>query len=1652
MKKILHFILVFTFIIPQFYTAQATTYDWDSSYVYITYDGRCMPFSPADKYVSEQNPPSFTWPYVKNAASYDLIVCTDENLSDVKYRRNGLENNYYNFEFAFETGITYYWAVRYYIGSSVSSWSDARRFRIDPDAHVFTAEDIDTIMNKIPVSHPRVWTTSEKLDEFRSYKYTNDMAKRVYDNIVANAKRYVQSGVIPEEPTEFGSPALSQATKMTGMINTTAFAYLLTGDEEIGDFGVQLVEAVSKWSWDDTTGPTSYKQHDQAHRDIAYKSAIAYDWLYDLFQQEKYAEAKESVLYMITERTKKMAVLLDSLRMSPYDSHGWTALGFIGIIGVATHGEIAEADGWLRNVIPLYTAVLPPWSTQDGGWSQGTDYWQYSTNHGAEFMDILALADIVNLYDTAWMQNQYLWTLYAYPAGSYGSFGDQSNRVKAEAETYTAQSMGRIACFTDNPVAKWLSEQTGGFPAVPLGYYASQNEKIDSTAPVEYPLGHEFRDIGWVVMTNDLVDTDRIQMSFKSSPFGSYNHSHADQNSFIIQAYGENLAIKSGYYDAYHTTHDNNITRKTFAHNSITINDGDGQAYYTTTGGSNDRFDASGMICQFVNQMSFDSVTGDATAAYMDSPAGNTTKLDKFVRNMIYVRPDVFIVIDDLDAKGDETASFKWWLNSEHQMEYSDNSALISEGAARLKADVLYPQNTTAAYYDGFYDLSGNYWPANGGAGSYIGKNEQDRVSFATAACDKTKMVVSMSVYKENEQSKVPETVYSADGSYMKLSFEDGTTVLVNLLDNNQSVTAGGITFKGVAVTYSEDSILLTNGNYLEKDGKVLINTSNNATIAIGCNQLCISCEDDTDIFVNKSNQYLSVQSGNSFIDINGRQVSPAIGLSVFDNADGINIAAEKGNYSLLTAKDAPINAAEMIPRDLSIYKNNENKISVSWRERTGCSYDIKINDEIITDVSIPHTIDWDNSVKQYSVSVRAKLGGIISDWSQNVNYSASEEKKYSYVKFTKGERDGTPFVKSEIYANKFDNGNAKFFTGLFGDNGMLLNTQSVDAKTGINSVELIDERVENGEVKTFLWSGERITPLTTAATYKSDNTDLSGIYIDGELLSGFDNSKNEYTVVLTEGDDRLFPIISAKACDNASKVVVNTNFDMMYSTIRVISAQGTERIVTVLFELQYQNAHKVKNASLESSFKMDEGTTVDLNGNKGKISESAIGTFSYKENDVQKTISLNLYSATRINQGGYCFGSRFCSDRSTVSGNYMEVSELSKDLIGWDYFILPNDKYYIKMDDCTDETLEFELTEDAEVVVIGTDTADSLLNDGFSFYSGNFGNARYLNTIGYEDIYYNLAYNGRSAEDVDVNRRFRNYDIAEDWIDVSPLKKVDAETGLEREWTEEEYEAERPARNQFAVLGSGARSIHNFKLGCKYSRVYKLSKDGSRVSLDLSGLKGRIIVIVKPVGPKPVISNVKYIGPRSFDELSSDMTDGCTDTGSKTDITFPARGLLKNNFTDGAAAFFENFSVDLMDDLLETEGSYYIPLSYYLLNSDSRYAWQRAYYFGLGEDSGFEYPGFKNKVNPWYSFDLNASAYLYVVTAGKKPMFIDNSWERIELNNSLFSTTGILKNYGTVYKKYINVNRGETEHVVMQTPGTGDTNSAYYLLIQFVN
>ena len=123
-------------------------------------------------------------------------------------------------------------------------------------------------------------------------------------------------------------------------------------------------------------------------------------------------------------------------------------------------------------------------------------------------------------------------------------------------------------------------------------------------------------------------------------------HQHADQNSFVINAYGDKLAIDGGYYDWWGSRHFAAYSAKTAAHNTILV-DGKGQDWI--------KDGSDGVTRLYFDSQNFGFVSGDAAKVYQD-------RVKKFDRDLLFVKPGLVFVYDRLEAAA--PARFSWLLHS----------------------------------------------------------------------------------------------------------------------------------------------------------------------------------------------------------------------------------------------------------------------------------------------------------------------------------------------------------------------------------------------------------------------------------------------------------------------------------------------------------------------------------------------------------------------------------------------------------------------------------------------------------------------------------------------------------------------------------------------------------------------------------------------------------------------------------------------------------------------------------------------------------------------------------------------------------------------------------------------------------------------------
>jgi len=197
-------------------------------------------------------------------------------------------------------------------------------------------------------------------------------------------------------------------------------------------------------------------------------------------------------------------------------------------------------------------------------------------------------------------------------------------------------------------------------------------------------------------------------------------HQHLDLNHFMIYRH-EELAGDGGHYDAFGSAHDVNYHLRSIAHNTVLVfdpeerwragiragrvtgNDG-GQSHPWAhhNGAALDVADWErqradydiGDLLAFEDRGDHLYVAGDATRAYRSS------KLERFVRQIIYLRPSTFVVFDQVKAREPELKR-TWLLQAMRPPSQQGEHWVIMHGRGRVFVQTLLPEDRVVRLISG---------------------------------------------------------------------------------------------------------------------------------------------------------------------------------------------------------------------------------------------------------------------------------------------------------------------------------------------------------------------------------------------------------------------------------------------------------------------------------------------------------------------------------------------------------------------------------------------------------------------------------------------------------------------------------------------------------------------------------------------------------------------------------------------------------------------------------------------------------------------------------------------------------------------------------------------------------------------------------------
>jgi hypothetical protein len=650
-------------------------------------------FRPEEGVASAVNPPGFVWRPQEGAASYQVQVAKDQGFARVVFDANELKYDCYCPPKTLEEG-TWFWRYRFTDKKGqVSQWSQVRDFTIGKDSVSFPMPTREDLLGRIPKGHPRLFVRPEQLPTLR--ELAKGELKGQYDAMVKECERLLRNPPPTAEPPKYPPGVSSKSEewrviwwgnreytiKVLNAAATLGFTRLLSGNEEYGKLGKRLLMEAAQW---DPKGSTNYRYNDEAGMPYVYYFSRAYTFLNDVLSEPDKVKCRA----MMRIRGNEMLAHLAGKPhfWKPFESHSNRAWHKLGEAGIAFLDEIPEASEWTWFAMNVFYNTYPVWCDSDGGWHEGTSYWESYQHRFTWFADIMRVEMGIDAYKKPYFSRIGYYAMYTQPPGTIGGgFGDLCRTRPAMGNR---SLMTTLATQSGNPYWQWYVEALGG--AQPeggyIGFVRGALPKVAAKAPDDLPTSRVFRGIGQAMLNTNLSRAaDNVELLFKSSPFGTQSHGYDSNNSFMLYAFGQRLLTSTGERDIYGSDHHVNWMWETKSVNSITVN-GKGQIKHSVA--------ARGEIKGFYTSPAFDYVCGEAGGSY--KPA-----LKQFTRHVLLVKPELIVIYDQLEAA--EASTFEWLLHSPVAMEAkSQGDIKVVSGPAACDVSILAPGDLAVSLTDKF--------------------------------------------------------------------------------------------------------------------------------------------------------------------------------------------------------------------------------------------------------------------------------------------------------------------------------------------------------------------------------------------------------------------------------------------------------------------------------------------------------------------------------------------------------------------------------------------------------------------------------------------------------------------------------------------------------------------------------------------------------------------------------------------------------------------------------------------------------------------------------------------------------------------------------------------------------------------------------------
>ncbi len=632
---------------------------------------------PADGSAVDISPPGLAWLPAKGAGGYRVEI-RDANGALVYQKDVGTEPIHLP-DRVLGPG-EYRWDV---VAKDQYRRDKARRgemsFTVAPGAPELPWVDPEVLLARVPEGHPRLIYPRRELEGIRNTLNTTRSRSWRACLRAADGALDMPAPVYPTYHEAVDPKVCRLAYKdyfgdfrryINSALMDLSLAYVMTDELRYAEAAKRILMEITEWPTDDDdVTSVSAKWGDEPGLSFSRCAHRAYDWLHGALTDDE----RSRVLKMCEERAWQTYRRLErrNYLACPGESHNGRLIAYLSEMAIVMAGESDGAKTWLDYSLKGLTTFYPHWGGHEGGWAEGVGYGLAYNQIYLPAFEALRIACDFDLWKRPFFRKvRYFFFYCTALRGEIKPFGDGAERggVIGRGGGGFPTLLAHHARLFNDPYVGWWADQVEGWSGGGGELSLVFGDELPVKPPADLPGSRAFRGVGWAALHGDLARPDEDTfLLFKSSPYGSVSHSHADQNAFAVMKGGKALAIPSGYYGpSYGQPHHAEWTRSTKANNCVLVN-GEGQVIREGK--------ASGRITAFEERPRISYVVGDAAAAYMG-------KLPRFDRHILFLRPGLFLVLDDLEATA--PSRFQWKLHAFEEMEIDDSRAVSRRDGAVL--------------------------------------------------------------------------------------------------------------------------------------------------------------------------------------------------------------------------------------------------------------------------------------------------------------------------------------------------------------------------------------------------------------------------------------------------------------------------------------------------------------------------------------------------------------------------------------------------------------------------------------------------------------------------------------------------------------------------------------------------------------------------------------------------------------------------------------------------------------------------------------------------------------------------------------------------------------------------------------------------------